>query len=111
MLTTPVEALSPYSTAPVPRRISMRSIDESGIADHCTPDRSMSFSRRPSSRISVFWGPVAPNPRRSMEVLEALLPNRSFIVNPTCERSEEHTSELQSRFDLVCRLLLEKKKI
>src|SRR5699024_12454479 len=26
-------------------------------------------------------------------------------------RSEEHTSELQSRFDLVCRLLLEKKKI
>src|SRR6266513_875826 len=31
---------------------------------------------------------------------------------PTCRprRSEEHTSELQSRFDLVCRLLLEKKK-
>src|SRR5438067_10650378 len=28
---------------------------------------------------------------------------------PSC-RSEEHTSELQSRFDLVCRLLLEKKK-
>src|SRR5207249_8774310 len=25
------------------------------------------------------------------------------------ERSEEHTSELQSRFDIVCRLLLEKK--
>src|SRR5699024_11391002 len=30
-----------------------------------------------------------------------------FFVKP---RSEEHTSELQSRFDLVCRLLLEKKK-
>src|SRR5699024_12638060 len=29
---------------------------------------------------------------------------------PTSRRSEEHTSELQSRFDLVCRLLLEKKK-
>src|SRR2546421_1131584 len=27
-----------------------------------------------------------------------------------CVRSEEHTSELQSRSDLVCRLLLEKKK-
>src|SRR5699024_12745115 len=26
-------------------------------------------------------------------------------------RSEEHTSELQSRFDLVCRLLLEKNKV
>src|SRR5438067_10271108 len=30
---------------------------------------------------------------------------------PHASRSEEHTSELQSRFDLVCRLLLEKKKI
>src|SRR5699024_491713 len=30
---------------------------------------------------------------------------------PNKHRSEEHTSELQSRFDLVCRLLLEKKKI
>src|SRR5699024_12883336 len=29
-------------------------------------------------------------------------------VNPLNPRSEEHTSELQSRFDLVCRLLLEK---
>src|SRR5699024_12880496 len=29
---------------------------------------------------------------------------------PRGERSEEHTSELQSRFDLVCRLLLETKK-
>src|SRR5699024_11243712 len=29
---------------------------------------------------------------------------------PSGGRSEEHTSELQSRFDLVCRLLLEKKK-
>src|SRR2546422_1578944 len=29
---------------------------------------------------------------------------------PRCARSEEHTSELQSRLHLVCRLLLEKKK-
>src|SRR5438309_5289538 len=41
-----------------------------------------------------------------------------FCRNPLCERkifterlrSEEHTSELQSQFHLVCRLLLEKKK-
>src|SRR5690349_22481743 len=31
-------------------------------------------------------------------------------VRPLVVRSEEHTSELQSRRDLVCRLLLEKKK-
>src|SRR5690625_5848248 len=33
------------------------------------------------------------------------------ILNEITERSEEHTSELQSRGHLVCRLLLEKKKI
>src|SRR3712207_7785680 len=39
--------------------------------------------------------------------------NESNCVNPkmaACYRSEEHTSELQSRQYLVCRLLLEKKK-
>src|SRR5699024_11278133 len=48
------------------------------------------------------------------------LTNRVCVVNlfairsidPNVRRrSEEHTSELQSRFDIVCRLLLEKKKI
>src|SRR5437868_13284848 len=34
----------------------------------------------------------------------------SWIFALVFQRSEEHTSELQSRFDLVCRLLLEKKK-
>src|SRR2546427_6228174 len=36
------------------------------------------------------------------------VPNSSAIAAPT--RSEEHTSELQSQSNLVCRLLLEKKK-
>src|SRR5699024_9345358 len=31
------------------------------------------------------------------------------VMHWSAERSEEHTSELQSRFDIVCRLLLEKK--
>src|SRR5437773_5847638 len=34
-----------------------------------------------------------------------------FAMTRTFKRSEEHTSELQSHHDLVCRLLLEKKKI
>src|SRR6266576_6864616 len=38
-----------------------------------------------------------------------LLP-RACARRSTSARSEEHTSELQSRRDLVCRLLLEKKK-
>src|SRR2546425_4676306 len=32
------------------------------------------------------------------------------VINPATDRSEEHTSELQSLAYLVCRLLLEKKK-
>src|SRR2546422_7766344 len=38
-------------------------------------------------------------------------PRGSRDVPPSENRSEEHTSELQSRLHLVCRLLLEKKKI
>src|SRR3989442_10264826 len=34
----------------------------------------------------------------------------AYAIRRFCERSEEHTSELQSRPHLVCRLLLEKKK-
>src|SRR5437870_7766693 len=34
----------------------------------------------------------------------------TWTIMPGSERSEEHTSELQSRGHLVCRLLLEKKK-
>src|SRR5690606_41633135 len=38
-------------------------------------------------------------------------PDRVASLRRDCPRSEEHTSELQSRENLVCRLLLEKKKI
>src|SRR5699024_995549 len=37
--------------------------------------------------------------------------SKSVDLLSAARRSEEHTSELQSRFDLVCRLLLEKKNI
>src|SRR5579862_3186600 len=38
-------------------------------------------------------------------------PSRRPSRSPRWRRSEEHTSELQSQFHLVCRLLLEKKKV
>src|SRR2546428_7334347 len=50
----------------------------------------------------VLWRHLVPN------VLPPLLVYTSTLVG--LMRSEEHTSELQSRSDLVCRLLLEKKK-
>src|SRR5437870_10873239 len=54
---------------------------------------------------------------RRQEMLEAVIadcrrgaPASEAIVGDVDDRSEEHTSELQSRGHLVCRLLLEKKK-
>src|SRR6266496_6280429 len=58
------------------------------------------FRSRPSARPLFSSRGVrhrAPHPRRGRP-------------QPGPARSEEHTSELQSRRDLVCRLLLEKKK-
>src|SRR5207249_11794146 len=51
-------------------------------------------------------------PASTSPVATVIARMRSRLVTSTCvsRRSEEHTSELQSRFDLVCRLLLEKKK-
>src|SRR2546421_7953608 len=56
-----------------------------------------------TSRSSIF-----NRPRRSMRMSS----RHSTSTKCRCikRRSEEHTSELQSRSDLVCRLLLEKKK-
>src|SRR2546422_3584235 len=58
-------------------------------------------------------GPWHTFSRATLAFRRCLLPVR-FIVLSSSEfdksRSEEHTSELQSRLHLVCRLLLEKKK-
>src|SRR5207249_10256320 len=54
-----------------------------------------------------------PKPRREilLQVVDHILECWDTEDSGIWEsRSEEHTSELQSRFDLVCRLLLEKKK-
>src|SRR5207302_7756577 len=51
-----------------------------------------------------------PIPRRiSFPPSHDLMLSRSHALVLLCCRSEEHTSELQSRENLVCRLLLEKK--
>src|SRR5690606_41596779 len=53
---------------------------------------------------------ISPSSKVFMSILNST-DNRSFkLLRSICKRSEEHTSELQSRENLVCRLLLEKKK-
>src|SRR5437868_12790745 len=68
-----------------------------------------SFPTRRSSDLNQHFAHRTGNIdfRRSV----AIAPLRKHFLEFTEQRSEEHTSELQSRFDLVCRLLLEKKKL
>src|SRR5437899_8877568 len=67
-------------------------------------ENSMSHRCSPTStRVRQLSG-ICP---RYLRCLHITCSDRS----PTCPRSEEHTSELQSLRQLVCRLLLEKKKI
>src|SRR3712207_7908435 len=53
---------------------------------------------------------VARNPQRLAELSVVALIKPVAVLDQHGRRSEEHTSELQSRQYLVCRLLLEKKK-
>src|SRR2546428_10064575 len=68
------------------------------------PPRSTLFPYTTLFRSSIAPTPVSPCKRATGPSL------RSRRGSPRSPRSEEHTSELQSRSDLVCRLLLEKKK-
>src|SRR5690349_24168985 len=71
------------------------------------PPRSTLFPTRRSSDLQE----VLPGEGRGLISLsESALLDRCRVWAPVRARSEEHTSELQSRRDLVCRLLLEKKK-
>src|SRR5207302_10597790 len=56
-----------------------------------------------------LWGERLPaTATKTVQVYVSRL--RSELGDERIQRSEEHTSELQSRENLVCRLLLEKKK-
>src|SRR5437868_7857881 len=60
---------------------------------------------------TLFRSALPPTTIEPSAVPAAMAKKSAIISSPSPpERSEEHTSELQSRFDLVCRLLLEKKK-
>src|SRR3712207_7257355 len=95
----PRSTLFPYTTL----FRSYRSEDARGIAQGLRPACQMVAGARQRHRRGQ--GPEA-------------YPNRDTAPGPEagegpgrgCSRSEEHTSELQSRQYLVCRLLLEKKK-
>src|SRR5690242_21227469 len=68
---------------------------ETGEAHSPESSRGSSPARRCGSAVSAAVGLAAVEPAVQPQI---------------AERSEEHTSELQSHVNLVCRLLLEKKK-
>src|SRR5438067_4773516 len=86
----PRSTLFPYTTL-------FRSKPLASIPEWCTntslPPSSWEMKPKPFSALNHFTVPCAMR-----------------CTPKQVERSEEYTSELQSRFDLVCRLLLEKKK-
>src|SRR3712207_8893672 len=90
----PRSTLFPYTT-----------LFRSSIAEGFASSKSRS-RRQPAPTVQHSGsGQVDPGFRRGY-----LKPSRTRQYDRTAPRSEEHTSELQSRQYLVCRLLLEKKK-
>src|SRR5258706_10959490 len=86
----------------------------STLFPYTTLFRSSSATRR-SKLFDCFIYPPRPStglrrPTRQPGSDTANMPILHDSDSPGCPRSEEHTSELQSLTNLVCRLLLEKKK-
>src|SRR5690606_42115561 len=101
----PVHDLSlppPPSATPVPYTTLYRST--SG-----RPWGSASAGRR-GARAEATARRASRGPRRAAAGCAGLAVLRAACGDHPGKRSEEHTSELQSRENLVCRLLLEKKK-
>src|SRR5256884_1202098 len=79
-----------------------RALGEAGATVYCT-GRSVRGNRSPYNRPETV--------DETAEMISSVGGSAIALrVDHTVERSEEHTSELQSRLHLVCRLLLEKKK-
>src|SRR5207249_10131006 len=105
------------------------------LLPHTAPTRAHTYTLSLHDALPISCGPVVDQPllllepadprARAVTVPDA--PARSYLAaasgdgracrptppndaDPDGTRSEDHTSELQSRFELVCRLLLEKKK-
>src|SRR3712207_8859087 len=77
----------------------------STLFPYTTLFRSRNAERRAVAHRLIAWKIAPRSPRR--RVIATSRTSRSASI---AMRSEEHTSELQSRQYLVCRLLLEKKK-
>src|SRR5207249_9965225 len=105
-----------FFLAPPPPPLSPLSLHDAlpiSLGRHLDPDQvdGRPCEPRLHTQVGVFLGREELSRNRMVRVLhlDSALPQHLHRPDHPA-RSEEHTSELQSRFDLVCRLLLEKKK-
>src|SRR2546422_1825385 len=81
------------------------------VSPFCTAlPEAATFTVSAESRFSANSKEMRVRVEASKKRLTIVLPRRAGTFLMGRSRSEEHTSELQSRLHLVCRLLLEKKK-
>src|SRR5204862_8220220 len=95
------------STAPPPTQLSTLSLHDALPISAGHYDRTGAASAGAAGRRQSF---LRGRARRHLAARPFAEHHRMVAQQGVDERSEEHTSELQSRRDLVCRLLLEKKK-
>src|ERR1039457_7615440 len=94
--------------SPPKRKVWLPTILET-FALYCQTSVNFGSSVLPVPGIPLY--PLIPTPGNNSGVAMKLPPKLDAKPKPvSVERSEEHTSELQSPCNLVCRLLLEKKK-
>src|SRR5206468_11933049 len=97
----PTSLLFPYTTL-------FRSSDFGNLR-YCLSNRVFQSQRLGSGTSRTFFGASARSIAFSASTTASDLLYDWPVITTFATRSEEHTSELQSRSDLVCRLLLEKK--
>src|SRR5207249_1507648 len=90
-------------------RTSSQSLAERAIGPSLSSDQDSAIAPCRDTRPNVGRSPETPQKDDGHRIDPQVSEPMANGTRPAA-RSEEHTSELQSRFDLVCRLLLEKKK-
>src|SRR3989449_5876907 len=100
-------AKSKYSPGPAPQSLTVR-VEPSGQGEKVTAEFVNADGTRTTTQYTAnFDGKDYPLTGSRIADTVSL---KRIDARTTVRRSEEHTSELQSRLHLVCRLLLEKKK-
>src|SRR5207249_7480160 len=97
----PTLTLFPYTTLFRSRGL----VGQIHVAEH-DAEAAHHRRRRLARNLERLVELIAANRREDIGGYTA--PAFTVVLKKSAGRSEEHTSELQSRFDLVCRLLLEK---